>query len=91
MRKADFVLALGRLGLVLTHGQAATLATKHHGDYERFLTKLGDPRRRPPEVRRKDNVVPLCVVRGGGNVSLVLKYWFSQEDRGGEGDGDKCV
>lgn len=52
VRKADFALALGRLGLVLTHGQAATLANKHHGDYERFLAKLGDPKRRPPpEVR----------------------------------------
>eukprot|EP00903_Cladosiphon_okamuranus_P008645 g8289.t1 len=47
--KADFVLALGKLGLVLTHGQATTLANKHHGDYERFLAKLGDAKRHPPE------------------------------------------
>lgn len=46
VRKTDFVLALGRLGLVLTHGQAATLATKHHGDYEKFLATLGDPRQK---------------------------------------------
>lgn len=43
--KADFILALGQLGLVLTHGQATALAAEHHEDYEKFLSKLGDARR----------------------------------------------
>ncbi|CAM9465279.1 unnamed protein product, partial [Ectocarpus sp. 8 AP-2014] len=47
VRKTDFVLALGRLGLVLTHGQATALAAKHHGDYEGFLATLADPPRLP--------------------------------------------
>lgn len=76
MRKADFVLALGRLGLVLTHGQAATLATKHHGDYERFLAKLGDPRRRSPEVRGKEST------RGGGGVLLLGAGSYNSEREG---------
>ncbi|CAM9502376.1 unnamed protein product [Ectocarpus sp. 12 AP-2014] len=49
VRKTDFVLALGRLGLVLTHGQATALAAKHHGDYEGFLATLADPPERLPE------------------------------------------
>lgn len=43
--KTDFVLALRRLGFVLTHGQATSLAAEHHGDYGRFFAGLGDPRR----------------------------------------------
>ncbi|CAN0343330.1 unnamed protein product, partial [Pylaiella littoralis] len=49
VRKTDFVRALGKLGLVLTHGQAATLAAIHHGDYENFLATLGDRRQRQQE------------------------------------------
>lgn len=52
------MLVLGRLGLVLTHGQAAALAAKHHGDYEHFLATLGDSRRRPQKV-------VVVVVEGG--------------------------
>lgn len=35
--KSDFVGALVQLGLVLTHGQATTLASAHRGDYARFV------------------------------------------------------
>ena len=43
--KPDFILALSRLGLVLTHGQATTLAVEYHGDYSRFFAVLGGSRR----------------------------------------------
>lgn len=35
--RSNFLSALNRLGLVLTHGQANALATEHRKDYARFI------------------------------------------------------
>ncbi len=73
VRKADFVLALGKLGLVLTHGQSAALAARHHGDYQKFLEVLADPRRRRSEVRRLDGRRTMRARVGGVKIDIILE------------------
>ncbi|CAM9116657.1 unnamed protein product, partial [Hapterophycus canaliculatus] len=99
VRHNDFVAALGKLGLVLTHGQAIALATRHHNDYERFLVALSDTRRGEETVsessdssgsrtkgqkRRKSWMESLGGRRRGSSNSSKKK----RKDGGGVGEGD---